>query len=84
MGLNAWQEYSDTYCTIVELVPVVLQMLHLGNNFLSVNVLEILKRSTFFLGLGFTGVWGNFFTGGVMSNFGDVVLTPVALGTDLI
>lgn len=66
------------------LVPVVWQVLHLGVNLISVNVVVILSGATLFSGLSFVDIWGVSSTGDAISNCEDVVLTPLALGTDLI
>lgn len=74
----------NTYWTIVVLVPFVLQVLHLGVNLISVKVVVILRGATLFSGLIFTDVWGVSSIADAISSWDDVVLTPLALGTDLI
>lgn len=59
-------------------------MLHFGVNIISVEVVVILSGATLFSGLAFVEVWGISSTGDAISNCEDVVLTPLALGTDLI
>lgn len=44
----------------------------------------ILRGATLFSGLVFAEVWGVSSTGDAISSCEDVVLTPLALGTDLI
>lgn len=51
---------------------------------MSVDVVVILRGATLFSGLDFVDVWGVSSTGDAISNCEDVVLTPLALGTDLI
>lgn len=69
---------------MVKLVPVALQVSHLGVNLISVAVVVILRGATLFSGLIFVDDWGVSSTGGAISNCEDVVLTPLALGTDFI
>lgn len=73
-----------THWTIVELVPVVLHVLHFDVNLISVKVVVILRGATLLSGLIFIVVWGGSSIGDAISNWEDVVLTPLALGTDLI
>lgn len=73
-----------THWTIVELVPVELHVLHIDVNLISVKVVVILRGATLLSDLIFTVVWGGSSIGVAISNWEDVVLTPLALGTDLI
>lgn len=73
----------NTYWTITSVVPVFLHVLHKGVNLISVDVFLILIGATLFSSLVVDDWWVSSDCG-PMSNCDDVVITPLALGMDLI